>query len=176
MTKNSLSFLLSVSCYIKMYTLLQLKCRKRSVEMLRMFEHSLFFHVTFKMFSICKHGKLQGIQMRKKNMNWIMYTGVNIDAILVGINFHDIIIIIIQNPCWNVDKIDHETRNVTFNDGCISTQHMLIHNINRVSLRYHCGQPTAKWNAKLLWYRIERENGRKRERERIQTWKLDRFI
>lgn len=45
---------------------------------------------------------------------------VNVDAILIGINFH-ILIIIIQNPSWNVDEIDHKTRNVTFNDGSIST-------------------------------------------------------
>lgn len=100
-----------------------------------------------------------------------MYTEcVHVDAILVCINFRDIVIII-QNPLWNVDEIDHKTGNVTFNDGGISIQHVFVHYINGVSLCYHCGRPIAKRKAKNLRNRIEK---REREGERVeQTWNLD---
>lgn len=70
----------------------------------------------------------------------IKYTDcVNVDAIGISKNFR-YFAIIIQNPCGHVHKIDHKTGNMTLNDGSIPPQNVLVHNINRIALRYNCSQ------------------------------------
>lgn len=101
----------------------------------------------------------------KKKLIWKSCTNcINVDVIFVGKNFRRFAIII-QYPCGNEDEIDDKTGNVALHDGRISAQHMLIHDINRITLRYHC-------RPKCIYAKRKRREERERE---TWEWKLDDF-